>query len=35
MLAPVGAKKPTVFQRKFELDFVEYTTNINDFYKKP
>lgn len=35
MLVPVGAKKPTVFQRKFEMDFVEYTTNINDFYKKP
>jgi hypothetical protein len=35
MLIPVGAQKPAIFQRKFKMDFFEYTTNINDFYKKP
>jgi hypothetical protein len=35
MLLPLGAKVPTVFQRKFKMDYFEYTTNINDFYRKP
>lgn len=35
MLVPVGAKKPTVFQRKHEMDYYEYTSVLNDFYRKP
>lgn len=35
MLIPIGAKKPAVFQRKFKMDYFEYTTNVNDFYKRP
>ncbi|MEM9921346.1 MAG: hypothetical protein AAF990_24815 [Bacteroidota bacterium] len=35
MLVPIGAKSPSVFQRKYEMDFVEYTHSLNDFYRRP
>jgi hypothetical protein len=35
MLVPLGAKKPTVFQRKSDMDYLEYTHSLNDFYRKP
>lgn len=35
MLVPVGAKKPTKFQRKFDMNYLAYTTSLNDFYRKP
>lgn len=35
MLVPSGAKNPTIFQRKIEMDHLVYTTNLNDFYSKP
>ena len=35
MLVPIGAKNPTVFQRNTRINWVEYTNNINDFYRKP
>lgn len=35
MLVPLGAKKPTVFQRKWPMNYFEYTNSMNDFYRKP
>jgi len=35
MLVPINAKYPSVFQRKYKLDYYLYTNNINDFYQKP
>ncbi|MEM9052890.1 MAG: hypothetical protein AAGC47_12630 [Bacteroidota bacterium] len=35
MLVPLGAKNPTVFQRKYEMDYFEYTNSLSDFYRKP
>lgn len=35
MLVPLKADKPTVFQRKYPIDYCLYTTNLNDFYQKP
>lgn len=35
MLVPIGGKNPTVFQRNTRINWVEYTNNINDFYRKP
>ena len=35
MLVPLGAKNPSIFQRKYEMDFLEYTHSLNDFYRKP
>lgn len=35
MLVPNGAKKPVKFQRKFEMDYLEYTSSLKDFYRKP
>ena len=35
MLVPVGAKNPTIFQRKIKMDYYEYTNSLNDFYRKP
>lgn len=35
MLVPLTAKIPTVFQRKYDLNYAIYTNNINDFYRKP
>lgn len=35
MLVPLDAKKPTIFQRKQEMDFLEYTKSLNDFYRRP
>lgn len=35
MLVPVGAKNPTVFQRKYDMNYLEYTNSISDFYRKP
>jgi hypothetical protein len=35
MLVPVGAKNPTVFQIKYPLDYVVYTSSVKDFYQTP
>lgn len=35
MLVPNGARKPVVFQRKFELNDILYTSSLMDFYRKP
>lgn len=35
MLVPKGAKKPTIFQRKFPIDYCLYTNSILDFYRSP
>lgn len=35
LLVPIGAKNPTVFQRKYPLDNATYTHNLADFYAKP
>ena len=35
MLMPVGAKVPKVFQGKFPMDYLEYTTCLVDFYQAP
>ena len=35
MLVPLGAKKPTVFQRNWPMNYYEYTNSLNDFYRKP
>jgi hypothetical protein len=35
MLVPDGAKKPTVFQRKFDMNSMLYTNSLLDFYRKP
>lgn len=32
MLVPVGATQPTVFQRKYPLDYMMYTSHLEDFY---
>ncbi|MDD4646232.1 MAG: transglutaminase-like domain-containing protein [Bacteroidales bacterium] len=34
-LIPVGAKIPTVFQRKYEIDYGISTSSLNDFYRMP
>lgn len=35
LLVPDGAKKPAKFQRKFDLNYAQYTHSLNDFYRKP
>lgn len=35
MLVPDDAKKPTVFQKKFDMTYLEYTNSLNDFYRTP
>lgn len=35
MLVPLNSDNPTVFQRKYKIDYCLYTNNINDFYQKP
>ncbi len=35
MLVPLGARFPAKFQRKYPIDYCEYTSNIKDFYRKP
>lgn len=35
MLVPLKAKIPTVFQRKYPINYCEYTNSITDFYKEP
>lgn len=35
MLVPVGAKKPTVFQREFPIGEMLYTHSVRAFYAKP
>jgi len=35
MLVPVGAKNPTVFQIKYPLDYVVYTSSVKEFYQSP
>ncbi|MEO1715380.1 MAG: transglutaminase domain-containing protein, partial [Bacteroidota bacterium] len=35
MLVPLNVQKPTVFQRKYDMDYLEYTNSLGDFYQKP
>ncbi len=35
MLVPLGAKKPTVFQRKWPMNNYEHTSSLKDFYQTP
>lgn len=35
MLVPIGAKKPTIFQRNYKLDYLIYTNSLKEFYKEP
>lgn len=35
MLVPLGVENPTIFQRKFKIDYCIYTNSLNDFYIKP
>lgn len=35
MLVPLNAEQPTIFQRKYNLDYCLYTNNENDFYQIP
>lgn len=35
MLVPKGAKAPTVFQKKFPINYAHYTHSIEDFYRAP
>ena len=35
MLVPIGAKNPTIFQKKYPLNYLIYTNSIKDFYKAP
>lgn len=35
MLVPLGEKNPTVFQRKYPIDYCCYTRSLNDFYRAP
>jgi len=34
-LVPYGVKNPTIFQRKYPINYCEYTNNLNDFYQIP
>lgn len=35
MLVPLGAKEPTVFQRRFSINYCIYTNSLSDFYSNP
>jgi len=35
MLVPLNEENPSMFQRKIEMDFLEYTNSLQDFYRKP
>lgn len=35
LLVPDEAKKPMKFQRKYDLNYAQYTHSLNDFYRKP
>lgn len=35
MLVPLKAKNPAVFQKKYPINYCEYTNSIADFYKTP
>jgi hypothetical protein len=35
MLIPLGAKKPTIFQKKYPIGNLTFTHSLNDFYKNP
>jgi len=34
-LVPQGVKNPIIFQRKYPINYCEYTNNLNDFYQIP
>lgn len=34
-LVPNGAKNPSVFQRKYPIDYALYTNSVKDFYREP
>ena len=35
MLVPLGARQPTVFQRRFPIDYWVYTLSLQQFYQPP
>jgi hypothetical protein len=35
MLVPIGAKSPTIFQKKYPINDVIYTNSLKDFYQIP
>jgi hypothetical protein len=35
MLVPIGEENPTIFQRKYKIDYCAYTNFLKDFYQKP
>lgn len=35
MLVPLGAKNPTIFQRKYPMNYLIYTNSLADFYRAP
>ncbi|WP_346863991.1 transglutaminase-like domain-containing protein [uncultured Draconibacterium sp.] len=35
MLVPVDESNPTIFQRKYKINYCLYTNSVNDFYRKP
>jgi hypothetical protein len=35
MLVPKGVENPTVFQRKYKINYCNYTNSLQDFYMKP
>ncbi len=35
MLVPLGVDNPTIFQRKYKIDYCIYTNSINEFYTNP
>ena len=34
-LVPLNVKNPTIFQRKYPIDYSEYTNSVKDFYQVP
>ncbi len=35
MLVPLGVDNPSIFQRKYKIDYCIYTNSINEFYANP
>lgn len=35
MLVPLNQKNPTIFQRKYPIDYCEYSNSYQDFYRTP
>lgn len=35
MLVPLNVKNPTIFQRKYPINYCEYSTSVKNFYQEP